>query len=155
MPVPALAQQRYVFENHRYDRQEETPRTRYLKLQEEARRAQRSNPSASSRAQYQDVENELLDEHAPDEPQSLTKDDIEALVDKRIEEKLKPKKAEKPKETEEDGFGKVGGLGKVGGGIGKIGGIGEIGDLTDLPDASEGEVSQEEGEADIYTETPE
>ena len=84
---------------------------------------------------YREVEKELIDSFMPPPEKPLSRKEIEALVNKTVDEKTKKKPAPAPVATEEtdptndpNNFGPIGGLGPVGpntetfgGGIGAVG----------------------------------
>ena len=73
---------------------------------------------AKAQAEFDAVEEELLEKHTPPPPPALTQEEIEAIVDERVKNPKKPDP--KPAAPEPDPFGKVGGLGAIGG-IGPVG----------------------------------
>lgn len=75
---------------------------------------------------YQDAEDELIEARAPD---ALSKEDIEAMIDKKMGKKPKPAAAKPIEKPQNSAFGTVGGVGTVGG-IGAIGGIGQAGNVN-------------------------
>lgn len=146
----ASAQVHNFFNSHSYQQQRElqqreTPRERYERLQQEYKQ-QQSQKNKNSVSVKTPESSAPLDE-AAQAPATMSKDEIEALVNQKVEEKVKERiriVQNAPTETEtqdyeEDEFTDSsnggGGIGGIGG-IGKIGGIGSNAMLDELPDPS-------------------